>query len=52
MKINGIEDGSYLTLAEWHGVNSDLVRWIANEILRSGLEENLSLLNIERSINL
>jgi hypothetical protein len=46
MKINGIEAGSFLTLAEWHGLNSDLVRWIANEILSAGPEEDLSLLNI------
>jgi hypothetical protein len=41
MKINGIDAGSFLTLAEWHGVNLDLVGWIANEILSAGPEEDL-----------
>jgi hypothetical protein len=47
MKINGIKYGSYLTLAEWYGVNSDIVGWIANKILNSKPEENIHLLNIE-----
>jgi hypothetical protein len=34
-------------LAEWHGINSNLVGWIANEILSAGPEEDLNLLNIE-----
>jgi hypothetical protein len=25
MRINSIEIGSFLTLTEWHGINSDLV---------------------------
>jgi hypothetical protein len=47
MKINRIEAGSFLTLAEWYGLNSDLLGWIANEILSAGPEEDSSLLNIE-----
>jgi hypothetical protein len=47
MRINGIAAGSFLTLTEWHGINSDLVGWIANEILNASPEEDLSLLNIE-----
>jgi hypothetical protein len=29
MRIKGIEANSFLTLTEWHGINSDLVGWIA-----------------------
>jgi hypothetical protein len=47
MRINGIEAGSFLTLTKWHGINSDLVGWIANKILNASPEEDLSLLNIE-----
>jgi hypothetical protein len=47
MRINGIAASSFLTLTEWHGINSDLVGWIANEILNASPEEDLSLLNIE-----
>jgi hypothetical protein len=47
MRINGIAASSFLTLTEWHGINSDLVGWIANEILNASSEEDLSLLNIE-----
>jgi hypothetical protein len=47
MRINGIEVDSFLTLTEWHGINLDLVGWIANEILNTGQEEDLSLLNIK-----
>jgi hypothetical protein len=38
---------TFLMLAEWHGENSDLVRWIAKEILNAGQEEDRNLLNIE-----
>jgi hypothetical protein len=47
MRINGIEAGSFLTLTEWHSINSDLVGWIANKILNASPEEDLSLFNIE-----
>jgi hypothetical protein len=47
MRINGIEADSFFTLTEWHGINSDLVGWIANKILNASLDDDLSLLNIE-----
>jgi hypothetical protein len=47
MCINGIEENSSLTLTEWHGINADLVRWIAGKILAASDEEDLSDLNIE-----
>jgi hypothetical protein len=47
MRINGIEKNSSLTLTEWHGINSDLVGWIAGEILNASKHDDLSLLNIE-----
>jgi hypothetical protein len=50
MRINGIEASSFLTLTKWHGINSDLVGWIANKILNASLEDDLSLLNIDINI--
>jgi hypothetical protein len=47
MRINGIEENSSLTLTEWHGINADLVRWIAGEILAASDDNDLSNLNIE-----
>jgi hypothetical protein len=47
MRINGIEKNSSLTLTEWHGINSDLVGWIAGEILNASEHDDLSLLNME-----
>jgi hypothetical protein len=47
IKINGIEKDSSLTLKEWHGVNADIVRWIAAEIMAASDEEDFSGLNIE-----
>jgi hypothetical protein len=47
MCINGIEDNSSLTLTEWHGINADLVRWIAGKILATSDNDDLSNLNIE-----
>jgi hypothetical protein len=47
MRINGIEENSSLTLMEWHGINSDLVGWIAGKILNASEHDDLSLLNIE-----
>jgi hypothetical protein len=47
MRINGIEENSSLTLTEWHGINSDLVGWIAGEILNASEHDDLSLLIIE-----
>jgi hypothetical protein len=40
MRINGIEADSSLTLTEWHGINSDLVGWIANEILNASKHDD------------
>jgi hypothetical protein len=47
MRINGIEENSSLTLTEWHGINADLVRWIAGKILAASDDDDLSNLNIE-----
>jgi hypothetical protein len=47
IKINGIEKDSSLTLKEWHGVNADIVRWIAATIMAASDEEDFTGLNIE-----
>jgi hypothetical protein len=47
MRINGIEENSSLTLTDWHGINADLVGWIAGEILSASDHDDLSNLNIE-----
>jgi hypothetical protein len=48
LRINGIEENSSLTLTERHGINSDLVGWIAGKILNASEHDGLSLLNIEQ----
>jgi hypothetical protein len=47
MQINGIEENSSLSLTEWHGINADLVGWIASEILAASDHDDLSNFNIE-----
>jgi hypothetical protein len=45
--VNGIEKDSSLTLTEWHGINADLVRWIAGEIIAASDDVDFTGLNIE-----
>jgi hypothetical protein len=47
IKINGIEKDSPLTLKEWHCIHSDLVRWIAAEIMAANDDTDFTGLNIE-----
>jgi hypothetical protein len=47
IKINGIEKDSPLTLKEWHGINADIVRWIAGKIIAASDNEDFTGLNIE-----
>ncbi len=47
IKINGIEKDSPLTLKEWHCIHSDIVRWIAAEIMAADDDSDFTGLNIE-----
>jgi hypothetical protein len=38
---------SPLTLKEWHGINADIVRWIAGEIIAASDDKDFTGLNIE-----
>jgi hypothetical protein len=47
IRVNGIGKDSSLTLTEWHGINADLVRWIAGEIFAASDDVDFTGLNIE-----
>jgi hypothetical protein len=47
IRVNGIEKDSSLTLTEWHGINADLIRWIAGEIIAASDDVDFTGFNIE-----
>jgi hypothetical protein len=47
IRVNGIEKDSSLTITKWHGINADLVPWIAGEIIAASYDVDFTGLNIE-----